>query len=269
MIAIIDYKAGNLTSVKLALDSIGVEGVVTSDPEFIRRSPRVIFPGVGAAGAAMKTLNEAGLESCIRDVVMSGTPFLGICVGTQILLERSEEDGGVDCLGLIPGEVRLFRPEHDHEKVPQMGWNTVRLSRPHPLFAGIESESEFYFVHSYYPAPDSNCEQNRTHSPTRYRQTKDEVDLSAPYSSPSEGPSHGHAQAETSAPLPGSAPDNQHHRPPRNAPTKSESPHKYLEKVCHSSPRHEYTTPSRLHSMSSSPPLPPLHQGKSPEDFDV
>lgn len=156
MIAIIDYKAGNLTSVKLALDSIGVEGVVTSDPEFIRRSPRVIFPGVGAAGAAMKTLNEAGLESCIRDVVMSGTPFLGICVGTQILLERSEEDGGVDCLGLIPGEVRLFRPEHDHEKVPQMGWNTVRLSRPHPLFAGIESESEFYFVHSYYPAPDED-----------------------------------------------------------------------------------------------------------------
>ena len=154
MIAIIDYKAGNLTSVKLALDSIGVEGVVTSDPEVIRSSPRVIFPGVGAAGAAMSTLQEAGLESCIRDVVVQGTPFLGICVGTQILLERSEEDGGVDCLGLIPGEVRMFRPEKDSDKVPQMGWNTVSLVRPHPLFEGIESDSEFYFVHSYYPAPE-------------------------------------------------------------------------------------------------------------------
>ena len=136
MIAIVDYKAGNLTSVK---------------PEAILRADRVVFPGVGAAGASMRHLRELELAEVLRTVVGRGTPFLGICVGMQILFDRSEEDGGTPTLGFIPGEVRLFRPVDPADKVPQIGWNTVRFQRPHPVFAGVEDETEFYFVHSYYP----------------------------------------------------------------------------------------------------------------------
>lgn len=153
MIAIIDYKAGNLTSVKLACDTIGAEAEITSAPEKILSADRVIFPGVGAAGAAMRNLTGLGLAPVVRQAVAQGRPFLGICLGTQIVFDRSEEDGGVDCLGLVPGTVRLFRPASRLDKVPQMGWNSVRWVRPHPVFAGIEPDSEFYFVHSYYPAP--------------------------------------------------------------------------------------------------------------------
>ena len=153
MIAIIDYKAGNLTSVALAFQTLEVAAEITRDPAAIRRAERVVFPGVGAAGAAMEALREFGLVEPIREVVSRGTPFLGICVGTQILLDASEEDGGVECLGIIPGRVRLFRPASAADKVPQMGWNNVRQLAPHPLFEGIEDESEFYFVHSYYPDP--------------------------------------------------------------------------------------------------------------------
>jgi glutamine amidotransferase len=153
MIAIIDYRAGNLTSVRLALESIGVQGRITQDPAAIRSAERVIFPGVGAAGAAMQNLADLGLTGVIREVVASGRPFLGICVGTQILFDRSEEDGGVQGLGVVPGVVRLFRPADRFDKVPQIGWNAVRQLRPHALFDGIEDGSEFYFVHSYYPDP--------------------------------------------------------------------------------------------------------------------
>lgn len=153
MIAIIDYRAGNLTSVKLALDAIGVQGEITDAPERIMAAERVIFPGVGAAGAAMGHLARLGLVNVIRQVAASGTPFLGICLGTQIVFGFSEEDGGTDCIGLVPGRVRLFAPANRLDKVPQMGWNSVRQVRPHPIFAGIADESEFYFVHSYYPSP--------------------------------------------------------------------------------------------------------------------
>jgi len=158
VIAIIDYKAGNLTSVRLALESLGVEGEITSDPQRILAADRVIFPGVGAAGAAMETLKSLGLVDVIRQVATRGTPFFGICLGTQILFERSEENGGTECLGLLPGSVRLFRPTDRFDKVPQMGWNSVAQRVPHPIFDGIEDNSEFYFVHSYYPAPsDPAC----------------------------------------------------------------------------------------------------------------
>lgn len=153
VIAIIDYRAGNLTSVKLALETVGVQGEITRSPERIRAAERVIFPGVGAAGAAMRSLAELGLVGVIREVAAAGTPFLGICLGTQIVFEFSEEDGGTDCIGLVPGRVRLFTPANRLDKVPQMGWNSVRQVRPHPVFRGIEDGSEFYFVHSYYPAP--------------------------------------------------------------------------------------------------------------------
>ena len=153
MIAIVDYKAGNLTSVRLALEHLGVPAVITQDPKAIRSAERVIFPGVGAAKAAMENLKGLGLVEPLRAVVSKGTPFLGICLGTQVIFEHSEEDGGTDCIGLIPGNVPRFRPSDPLCKIPQMGWNTVQVKRPHPLFRGIEDESEFYFVHSYYPAP--------------------------------------------------------------------------------------------------------------------
>lgn len=156
MIAIVDYRAGNLTSVQLACETIGVETCITQDPNVVRAADRVIFPGVGAAGAAMTSIRELQLEGAIRDIIARGTPFLGICVGTQILFQRSEEDGGVDCLGIVPGEVRLFRPSQRTDKVPQIGWNQVHPTRQHPLFAGIADGSEFYFVHSYYPAPSDS-----------------------------------------------------------------------------------------------------------------
>ncbi len=151
MIAIVDYKAGNLTSVKLAFEAIGVESVITDQPEAILQAERVVFPGVGAAGASMRNLAELNLVEVLRAVVARGTPFLGICVGMQVLFDRSEEDGGVSTLGFIPGEVKLFRPDNPADKVPQIGWNAVRFQRPHPVFAGVEDETEFYFVHSYYP----------------------------------------------------------------------------------------------------------------------
>lgn len=158
MIAIIDYRAGNLTSVRLACESLGLEAQVTSDPDVIRSAARVIFPGVGAAGAAMGNLRELRLVETIRMVAECRLPFLGICLGTQIILGHSEEDGGVDTIELLDGNVRLFRPADPLVKVPQIGWNSVKQKRAHPIVNGIEDESEFYFVHSYYPAPaDPAC----------------------------------------------------------------------------------------------------------------
>jgi glutamine amidotransferase len=126
---------------------------VTSDPQQILAAERVIFPGVGAAGAAMQHLTSMNLVNVLREVANKGTPFLGICLGTQILLEFSEEDGGTPTLGLLPGRVPRFQPTDRRDKVPQIGWNQVHQVRKHPLLEGIEDDSEFYFVHSYYPAP--------------------------------------------------------------------------------------------------------------------
>ncbi|MBL7116109.1 MAG: imidazole glycerol phosphate synthase subunit HisH [Kiritimatiellae bacterium] len=156
MIAIIDYRAGNLTSVRLACESLGLDAQITSDPAVIQTAQHVIFPGVGAAGAAMEHLRELELIDTLRAVVDSGTPFLGICLGTQIILGHSEEDGGIDTIGLLKGDVRQFRPSDPLVKVPQIGWNTVNQKHPHPIFDGIENESEFYFVHSFHPAPEEH-----------------------------------------------------------------------------------------------------------------
>jgi glutamine amidotransferase len=156
VIAIIDYRAGNLTSVKLAFETLGIPATITQDADTIRAAERVVFPGVGAAGAAMENLGSLQLLPVIREVIDSGIPFLGICVGTQILLDRSDEDGGVATLGVIQGAVRRFEPESRWDKVPQMGWNAVRQAAAHPIFSGIADSSEFYFVHSYYPAPSSD-----------------------------------------------------------------------------------------------------------------
>ena len=136
MTAIVDYKAGNLTSVKLAFAALGEEAVVTSDPAEIRRAGRVVFPGVGAARSAMENLGRMGLKDVVREASAT-KPFLGICLGMQILFQHSEEDGGVDLLGVLPGRVRRF-PDVAGSKVPEIGWNQVN------------GGTEYYFVHSYY-----------------------------------------------------------------------------------------------------------------------
>ena len=153
MLVIVDYKAGNLTSVQLAFHALGYSAKVTSDPQIILAADCVVFPGVGAAGSAMKNLSDLHLVPVLKEVVERGTPFLGICLGTQILFDFSEEDGGTPTLGLLPGSVPRFQSANRWEKVPQMGWNQVKIVRPHPLLIDIEDESEFYFVHSYYPLP--------------------------------------------------------------------------------------------------------------------
>ena len=158
MIAIVDYNAGNLTSVKLALDYLDARSEITRDPQRILAAERVIFPGVGSAGAAMQHIRTLGLADVLRQVVQRGTPFLGICLGTQIIFEDSEEDGGVQGLGILAGTVKRFQPTNPADKVPQIGWNGIKIIKLHPLLAGIEDGSEFYFVHSYYPAPaDRAC----------------------------------------------------------------------------------------------------------------
>jgi glutamine amidotransferase len=160
MIAIIDYRAGNLTSVKRAMDALGRASVITRDPPEVLQAERIIFPGVGAAGKAMADLRALKLDRALQGAFRAGKPILGICLGTQIILERSEENG-TDCLCLIRGQVRRFpEPLADGEgrilKVPHMGWNRVDFARPHPLFEGIDPASEFYFVHSYYPVPSES-----------------------------------------------------------------------------------------------------------------
>jgi glutamine amidotransferase len=151
MIAIIDYRAGNLRSVERALKHLGLPCMITNNPAEIATAERVIFPGVGAAGKAMETIRTSGLGRTIRKVIDRGTPFLGICLGTQIIFEESEEDNTTACLGIIPGRVRRF-PSMG-EKVPHIGWNTLSMVRDHPLLTGVGKEAWFYFVHSYYPDP--------------------------------------------------------------------------------------------------------------------
>jgi glutamine amidotransferase len=152
MIAIVDYKAGNLTSVQLALAEVGESAVITADPADIARADRVIFPGVGAAGSAMAELDKLGLGPVLKEYLASGKPFLGICVGCQIIMDWSLEDGKTPCLGFLPGATDIFAASPE-TKVPHMGWNQVAFKRPHPVLAGIPDGREFYFVHSYYPTP--------------------------------------------------------------------------------------------------------------------
>lgn len=147
MIAVVDYEAGNLTSVKTALRYLGAEFCVTSDPETIVRSDKVIFPGVGEARHAMGVLTAGGLDEALITFASTGKPLFGICLGCQILQDYSEERD-TRLLGLIPGDVRLFPSDKD-VKVPQIGWNTV-LHDSSDLFEGIPQDSSFYFVHSYY-----------------------------------------------------------------------------------------------------------------------
>ncbi|WP_293266723.1 imidazole glycerol phosphate synthase subunit HisH [Neptunomonas sp.] len=156
-IAVIDYGMGNLHSVAKALEHVqpGVEVLVTSDPKQVANADRVLLPGVGAIRDCMAEIYKQGVDKEVAEAIRSGRPFLGICVGYQALMQSSEENGGVDCLGEFEGTVNYFGDHHKDEqgerlKVPHMGWNEVMQSGEHPLWQGIESGSRFYFVHSYY-----------------------------------------------------------------------------------------------------------------------
>jgi glutamine amidotransferase len=150
MITIIDYEAGNLRSVERALRHLDIACRITSSAEEILSSDRVIFPGVGAAGKAMEVIRSRNLLQVIHAVIARKTPFLGICLGAQILLDRSEENNA-ECLKIISGTARKFTGES--LKIPHMGWNNLSVSCPHPILEGIDPEAQFYFVHSYYPEP--------------------------------------------------------------------------------------------------------------------
>jgi len=166
VIAIVDYKAGNLTSVARALEFLGHRCEITDSAARIRSANRVILPGVGAAGATMDNLRRLGLETVLRDdVIAQGKAFLGICIGIQVLFDSSDEDDA-RCLGVVPGRVTRYPTSIDGRplKVPQIGWNRVKQTRSHPVFARVPDNTHFYFVNSYYPLPAdpgvaiANCE---------------------------------------------------------------------------------------------------------------
>ena len=157
MIAIVDYGMGNLRSVNKAFESQGYTSIVTNDPDIIINSDGLVLPGVGAFGDCIKNLKEYKLFDVIKKFIKSGKPFLGICLGYQILFERSEESPDQKGLGLIKGKVVKFTFKKELKlKVPHMGWNQIEIKKEAELLSGIPNNSWFYFVHSYYPVPNDS-----------------------------------------------------------------------------------------------------------------
>jgi glutamine amidotransferase len=160
-VAVIDYGMGNLHSVAKALEHVGngVQVLVTHDHELIRNADRVVLPGVGAIRDCMHEIRRLGIDKLVKQVITTGKPFLGVCVGMQALMTFSDENNGVDCLKILPGHVAYFGDDlHDPQtgdrlKIPHMGWNQVHQTYEHPLWQDIEQDTRFYFVHSYYVEP--------------------------------------------------------------------------------------------------------------------
>jgi imidazole glycerol-phosphate synthase subunit HisH len=150
---IIDYGMGNLRSVEKALETVGGRPVISGDHEVVRKSERLILPGVGAFGDAMLNLKRTDLEAAIREAVAEGTPLLGLCLGLELLFGESEEFGRHEGLKLIPGKVKRF--EQPDLRVPHVGWNQIESLRPDPLLEGVKDGAYFYFVHSFYVEPDN------------------------------------------------------------------------------------------------------------------
>jgi glutamine amidotransferase len=153
-IAVIDYEMGNLRSVQKALERVGANAVVTRDPDVIMDSAAAVLPGVGAFGTCMDNLRRHGLIEPVKIFAASGRPFLGICLGMQLLFDESEEFGPVPGLGILPGKVVRFAPDPEGKrKVPQMGWNGLQIEKRAPHLAGLKDGTQVYFVHSYYCVP--------------------------------------------------------------------------------------------------------------------
>ena len=155
-VAVVDYGAGNLRSVAKALEYLGATPVVTSDARALAKAQAIILPGQGACDSAMRALEGLELVEPVREAIRGGVPFFGVCLGLQLLFDVSEE-GDVECLGVLPGRVRLL---DDGLKVPHMGWSSVSFQSDHPVFEGVPQESYFYFVHSYYPEPDNASDRS-------------------------------------------------------------------------------------------------------------
>ena len=149
-LVVVDYGAGNMRSVEKALVSLGYEPHLTSDPSDVDRASAVILPGVGAAGQIMGSLRHLGMDEAVTDYIASGRPFLGVCMGMQVLFDWSDEDDGQACLGVLPGRVRRLGTG---VKVPHMGWNAVSQRVAHPMWRGVPNDTFFYFVHSYVVEP--------------------------------------------------------------------------------------------------------------------
>ena len=162
-IALLDYGMGNLHSVSKALTNVGVEVSITNDPKVVAAADKIVFPGVGAMRDCMIGMREAGIDDVVRDAVFN-KPVMAICVGMQALFDKSAENGGTECLGILQGTVEAFDPTWTDEqgatiKVPHMGWNTItEMDSSHPLWRGIEDNAHFYFVHSYYCAPSDTSQ---------------------------------------------------------------------------------------------------------------
>lgn len=166
MIAIVDYERGNLRSVQKGFETVGHHAVVTRDPAIIDRATHVVLPGVGAFGDCMSNLQRYGLVEPLRRTIAQGKPFLGICVGFQVLFSESEEFGVHKGLNIFKGKVKRFPSGQVRAslKIPHMGWNTIQVKRPMPLFEGINPEAHVYFVHSYYVEPEETdvvCTETR------------------------------------------------------------------------------------------------------------
>lgn len=154
-IALLDYGMGNLHSAAKALEHVGATVDITHDPKLIAQADKIVFPGVGAMRDCMAGMRDAGVDAAVKQAAFN-KPLLAICVGMQALLQSSEENDGVDCLGIFQGKVKRF-PDQAGLKVPHMGWNQVHQANPeHPLWHGIAQDSRFYFVHSYYVQPDES-----------------------------------------------------------------------------------------------------------------
>ncbi len=156
MICVVDYEAGNLRSVELALKHLSADFFISNKPEELLKADKMIFPGVGEAYSSMAVLKKTGLDDAVKEFVSQGKPAFGICLGCQIFFDFSEERD-TECLGIIPGRVREFSKDMGL-KVPHMGWNQVRHEGIHPMFNGVPENSSFYFVHSFYP--DAEKEEN-------------------------------------------------------------------------------------------------------------
>ncbi len=155
MLAIVDYQMGNLRSVQKGFERVGADAVITSDPSAIAAADKVVLPGVGAFEDAIGELHRRDLVNPIKDVIAQEKPFLGICLGLQLLFDVSYEGGEFEGLGVIPGKVVRFDVASQY-KVPHMGWNQAEIIRPAPILNGIENNTYFYFVHSYYVAPEDD-----------------------------------------------------------------------------------------------------------------
>ena len=188
-VGVVDYEAGNLRSVETVLKHLGADYIISNDPDVLYKSDKVIFPGVGEASSAMSVLKRDSLDSFLKSYAATGKLILGICLGCQIILDKSEE-GPCDCLSLIPGEVVSFKKEYGL-KIPQIGWNSVKSEKDHFLFKGIPQGSSFYFVHSYYTEVDDKYSIGKTDYGVTFSSALSKDNISAVQFHPEKSGRHG------------------------------------------------------------------------------